>query len=59
VFGLGARDTSPDLLRPKIVRIDSPESGFFSKAVDYHGIPIKAHAVVENEALYAAYERLN
>jgi alpha-glucosidase/alpha-D-xyloside xylohydrolase len=38
--------------------IDPPEKGFFSKRVDFHGIPIKAHAVVADEALYAAYDRL-
>lgn len=59
MFGLRARDTSADLFRPKILRIDPPESDFFSKSLDYHGIPIKAHAVVEDEALYAAYDRLN
>jgi len=59
VLGLDARETSADLGRPKILRIDPPEKDFFSKAVDFHGIPIKAHAVAEDEALYAAYERLN
>ena len=36
-----------------------PEKDFFSKLLDFHGIPIKAHAVVVDEALYAAYDRLS
>jgi alpha-glucosidase len=59
LFELRAGGASADLSRPKILHINPPERGFFSKAVDFHGIPIKAHAVVEDEALYAAYERLN
>ena len=43
---------------PKILDIDPPEKNFFSKRLDFHGIPIKAHKVVADEALYAAYERL-
>jgi len=45
--------------RPAIVRIDPPEKGFFSKRLDFHGIQIKAHEVVVDEALYAAYDRLS
>src|SRR6185436_19845857 len=30
-----------------------------SKRLDFHGIPIKAHEVVDDEALYAAYDRLS
>ena len=44
---------------PAIVIMEPPEKGFFSKLLDYHGIPIKAHAVVSNAALYAAYGRLS
>ena len=44
---------------PRIVRIEPPEKGFFSQRLDFHGIPIKAHAVVADEALFTAYERLN
>jgi len=44
---------------PRIVRIDPPEQEFFSKRLDFHGIPIKAHAVVADEALQAAYGRLS
>ena len=43
---------------PAIVILEPPEKMFFSKLLDYYGIPIKAHAVVSNEALYAAYVRL-
>lgn len=39
--------------------IEPPELGFFSKRLDYHGIPIKAHAVVVDEALVAAHGRLS
>jgi alpha-glucosidase len=42
-----------------IVRLDPPEQDFFSKKLDFHGIPIKAHAVVSDEALYAARARLS
>lgn len=44
---------------PAVATLDPPEKGFFSKLLDYHGVPIKAHAVVSNEALYAAYGRLS
>src|SRR6266567_8689899 len=44
--------------QPKIAAIDPPEKDFFSKRLDFHGIPIKAHQVVVDEALYAAYDRL-
>ena len=42
----------------KIAIIDPPEKGFFSKQLDFHGIPIKSHKIVLDEALYAAHERL-
>ncbi len=42
----------------KITVIDPPGKDFFSKQLDFHGIPIKAHKVVVDEALYAAYDRL-
>ena len=44
---------------PAIVRIEPPEREFFSKRLDCHGIPIKAHAVVSDAALYAARDRLD
>lgn len=43
----------------KIQIIDPPEKDFFSKLLYFHGIPIKSHVVVSNEALYAAYDRLS
>jgi alpha-glucosidase len=43
---------------PKIVPID-PEKDFFTKELDYHGIRIKAPAIVSDEALYQAYGRLD
>ncbi len=45
--------------KPKIVLLEVPEKEFFSKVLDFHGIPIKAHQVVVDEALYAAYDRLS
>jgi len=45
--------------RPQIRLLQPPERGFFSKELDFHGIPIKAHEVVSDEALYAAYDRLS
>ena len=45
--------------KPQIVILDPPEKDFFSKALDFQGIPIKAHQVVVDEALYAAYDRLS
>src|SRR5262249_30413966 len=44
--------------RPKIELIQPPEKEFFSKLLDFHDIPIKAHMVVADEAMYAAYDRL-
>jgi alpha-glucosidase len=42
----------------KIQTIDPPEKGFFSKRLDYEGIPIKAHKDVSDEALREAQGRL-
>jgi alpha-glucosidase len=39
-------------------RLDPPEFGFYSKRLDYEGIPVKAHAVVADAALVAGRERL-
>ncbi len=44
---------------PSIVTINPPEEDFFSKRLDYHGIPIKSHQVVVDEALYEAWNRLD
>lgn len=35
-----------------------PDRGFFSKMLDYQGIPIRAHHVVADEALLVAHARL-
>lgn len=45
--------------RPAITVLQPPEKDFFSKELSFHGIPIKAHQVVADEALYAAYDRLS
>jgi len=52
-------DQSTNSSRPAIIRIDPPEKDFFSKCLNFHGIFIKAHDVVADEALYAAYDRLS
>ena len=44
--------------RPVITILNPPEKDFFSKQLDYQGIPIKAHQVVSDEALVVARERL-
>src|SRR5882762_2178137 len=43
----------------EIQAISPPEKQFFAKRLDFHGIPIKAPAVVVDDALYAAYARLS
>jgi hypothetical protein len=45
--------------KPKVIALDPPEREFFAKQLDFHGIPIKAPAVVVDEALYAAWDRLS
>ncbi len=49
----------PAVERPKIAVLDPPENGYFSKQLSFQGIPIKAHAVVSDEALFAAWDRLS
>ncbi len=44
---------------PRIEIIDPPEKDFFSKVIYYHGIPIKAHKAVADEALYEAWRRID
>jgi alpha-glucosidase len=50
---------STNHFRPDIQIIDPPEKEFFAKEISFHGIPIKAPAVVVDEALFTAYDRLN
>ena len=45
-------------LRSGIQAIDPPEKEFFTKVLDFHGIPIKAPSVVVDEAMCAASDRL-
>jgi hypothetical protein len=40
-------------------QISPPDMGFFTKYVDYKGIPIKAPPVVADAALLEAYQRLD
>lgn len=56
---LAAEDLAAMTDLPTIQTIDPPEKEFFSKLLDYRGIPIKAHADVTDEALYAARARLH
>jgi len=57
---IAAAKTQIDVpLNVKITLIDPPEKDFFSKWLDFHGIPIKAHQVVADEALWAAHGRLS
>ena len=49
---------APD--EPETIRkIEPPEKGFFTKVLDYHGIPIKAPAVVDDKALFSARDRID
>ena len=45
--------------KPPITALVPPEKDFFSKQLDFRGIPIKAHEVVADEALRAAWDRLS
>lgn len=45
--------------RPEIIHLNPPEKDFFSKELLFHGIPIKSHEVVSNEALFVAYDKLS
>src|SRR5215472_15241115 len=51
-------ESSAELQR-QIIHLNPPEKGFFSKELVFHGIPIKAHQVVTNEALFVAYAKLS
>ena len=44
---------------PEIVILQPPEQDFFSKELVYHGIPIKANAVVSDAAMDEAYRRVS
>jgi hypothetical protein len=44
---------------PKVISIQPPEQGFFSKQVFCGGIPIKAHRDVEDAALFEARRRIS
>lgn len=57
-FALAA-DNEGDRANPKIIVLDPPEKGFFTKELICQGIPIKAPAVVTNEALFVACDRMS
>ena len=58
LVGLAVAGQPTNNVRPRILRLEPPEKDFFSKSLDFQGIPIKAHEVVADEALYVAYDRL-
>jgi hypothetical protein len=43
---------------PPILTLRPAPEGFFTKSLDFHGIPIKSASVVSDAALYAAYDHL-
>lgn len=55
----GAEPAGTNTVRPAITSIEPPEKEFFSKQISFHGIPIKAHSVVSDQALFEAYDRLS
>jgi hypothetical protein len=57
-WAVGAEASVESKTKPPITAIEPPEKEFFSKSLFYEGIPIKAPAVVSDDALYAARERL-
>ena len=57
MFALAATAT-PGAAKPVITRLQPPEKDFFAKQLMFRGLPIKASAVVADEALDAAYGRL-
>jgi alpha-glucosidase len=58
VFGALASGNCKNGQGESIRPIDPPGQGFYSKQIDYRGIPIKASSEVADEALYAARGRL-
>lgn len=54
-----AAGNSGEAARPEIIALDPPEQGFFARELNFHGIPIKAPAVVVDEALFVAYARMS
>ncbi len=52
-------DAPKPAAHPEITAINPPESNFFTKQIDYHGILIKAPSVVSNEAMYVAFDRIS
>lgn len=58
VFDSKAEAHPVNKARPSIEAINPPEAGFFAKQLVYKGLPIKAPAVVVDEALREAYDRL-
>lgn len=59
VVAVGAADQELQSEQPRISILNPPEKDFFSKELDFHGIPIKAHTVVSDKAMFEAYNRLS
>jgi hypothetical protein len=57
-FGALAKAECENETSLSIHPIEPPANGFYSKCLQYKGIPIKASSEVTNEALYAASARL-
>jgi len=51
--------TAPARKTGTIICINPPDEGFFSKKLDYKGIPIRAHQDVSDQALYECKSRLS
>jgi hypothetical protein len=54
-----AADDRPTQGKGRIELLSPPEHGFYSKLLEYEGIPIKAHQDVADEALWQARQRLS
>lgn len=55
----GQQEVSVPASDSEVLAINPPEKGFYSKRLDYDGIPIKAHFDVADAALFAARDRLS
>jgi len=51
--------TAATIIEVPIQKIDPPEKNFYAKRLDYHGLPIKAAAVVSDAAFYEAWRRVD
>lgn len=54
----GGADVTADAGDAPIRKLDPPEQGFFTKELDYRGIPIKAPEAVDDRAMRIARDRI-